>query len=114
MLFYLAARIPDPERGVHLDALSRRFGDPARTSVVTRARVIADFRASASGLWFGPPVDPSHQEPLSMLAEGTAYGRLAKTAERRQWHARIRSGSSSGRVVGRPGDTANDRSSIRR
>jgi hypothetical protein len=91
MLFYLAVRIAPDERPVHLDVLSGHLGGNATTSVVERERRVAGLRAASPQGWFGQPMRAEHAVPLHMLSTGVTFGRLAKTAARRQRRARIRS-----------------------
>lgn len=67
MLAYLVTHLAGPERLVHLRALSRHFrtGKPQ-----SRAGVIAACLPETADIWFGAPIDPRHDTPLRMLAQG--------------------------------------------
>ncbi len=67
MLAYLVTHLPGPERLVHLRALSHHF---RIGKLQSRARVIAACLPETAHIWFGAPIDPRHDTPLRMLAQG--------------------------------------------
>jgi len=84
LLFYLGAQISADERGIHLDALSSRFRGVAKSSVAVREQCLATLRPSNMEIWFGTATHIEHAASLRMLAEGIAYGSLAKIGRRRE------------------------------
>jgi hypothetical protein len=72
MLSYLVTQLPARERNFHLDYLTRQFRP---SGLHGRARVMATLLPATAHIWFGAPIDPRHDTPLRMLAEGVTNWR---------------------------------------
>jgi hypothetical protein len=87
VLAYLVLRIAPNERLIHLDAVSRLFGDAARASVAEREHSLSGLRPANPHEWFGQPVRAAHADPLRMMAMGATFSRVAKAAAQRPGQA---------------------------
>jgi len=67
MLAYLVTHLPAGERVLHLKLLSRKL---PTSKLVSRAAAMAALLPATADNWFGAPIDPRHDRPLQMLAEG--------------------------------------------
>ena len=74
-----------------------RLAGAIAAPVADRERVVADLLPTTARSWFASPVDPRHEAPLLMLAEGVRYARLEVRSEKRRHRNRQeRRGSSGG------------------
>ena len=74
MLAYLVTNLPVRQREFHLSHLTRQFRP---SKLKDRARVMATFLPDEAHNWFGAPIDPRHEKPLWMLAEGVTIKRVS-------------------------------------